>query len=404
MNHDPQLMSKLVSARLCATQHALYFAHALQSLIPVFCPTGSLPFPTMACTEDYVLLCDESFIRETDVKTLASALIHEVSHLLRLHIRRTGDRDKMIANLAQDLEINDDLSPMGLPVPDSWMTPAKFRLEEGKSFEWYYENLLSKAKPKSGGVGAGKCGGCAGNPHEGEGDLVPDGTPRRTKTEVQQIAAAVAHEVRQAVKNRGNVPAGIARWAESHGAPPEVPWQEHLTRACRRAVAYRQGAVDYRYHRPSRRQAGLGFGPGKAVMPAMIVPVPQVAVMFDTSGSMGSAELKAAATETAGVLKAINARVRFCVVDAQVHALQDVGTIEQAMRLLKGGGGTCFVDAFRQLEESRPTPEVIVVMTDGAARVPDVAPAARVIWCLIGTGAQPPCEWGDAVYVKGATS
>lgn len=405
-------VAKLSAARLAATKAAPYYSHALLSLIPIVVSTGTLTEDgTLAVTEDYVMLAEEGALDRWTVKEIGAVLLHEVSHVLRFHFRRVGNRNKKLANLCEDMEINDDIRQMGLPLPDKGgVQPGMFELPDSKPFEWYYEQLEPKMKKAAAalqkmlddaGVGGGKCGGCAGNPHDKEQDAVPEGTPRRTKAETQQISAAVAHQVKEHIESQkqGTVPLGVRRWADLHGTPPEVSWQEQLTRACRRAVTYRPGAIDYRYNRPSRRQAGIGFGPGRAVLPTLIHPVPQVAIMFDTSGSMDGKLLTSAARETDGVLKAISARVRFCVVDAKVHALQDVQTIDQALRLLKGGGGTDFNDAFRQLEASKPPPEVIVVMTDGYASVPSKAPRARVVWCLIGGNSKAPAAYGDVVKV-----
>jgi len=444
----PELNQKLAAARLAATRAAPYFSHALLSLVPVWVPTGTLPSDgsgTIACTEDYVLLLEPGAVERWSVKEFASVLLHEVGHLLRLHFKRRGARDPQLSNLSEDCEINDDLKAMGLPLPDGGgaqpdkilqdFRAAKMKLKDeqaglppGKNFEWYYEQLedawmkqkqkqdkqFAQALAKALGMkaeqnengdwelkgkpGHGGCGGCAGNATEHEKDHVPGDAPRRTKAEVQQISAACAHAVKEHVeaKRQGTVPAGIQRWAELHGAPPEIPWQERLRMACKRAVFYRPGAVDFKYNRPSRRQAGLGFGAGRAVMPALVQPVPQVAVMLDTSGSMGGKELESALRETDGVLKAVGAKIKLCVVDAQVHALQDVATIDQAVKLVKGGGGTIFNEAFEKLERCTPKPEVIIVMTDGYCGVPDAKPSAKVIWCLVGRQVnEQPAPWAD---------
>ena len=61
-------------------------------------------------------------------------------------------------------------------------------------------------------------------------------------------------------------------------APPVVPWQAVFARAARKAVAFKRGADTRRYDAPSRRQAGLGYGPGCAVLPRLRGIVPSVAV------------------------------------------------------------------------------------------------------------------------------
>ncbi|MEV4077512.1 hypothetical protein ACGFJC_07315 [Nonomuraea fuscirosea] len=58
-------------------------------------------------------------------------------------------------------------------------------------------------------------------------------------------------------------------------------------------------AIDYTYHRPSRRTAALRGG----VLPSLRRPLPVVAIVIDTSGSMGEDHLATALAEVTGVLR-----------------------------------------------------------------------------------------------------
>ena len=161
---------------------------------------------------------------------------------------------------------------------------------------------LTDGKPT---LGRGQCGSCAGNAVDGE----PEGDESaeaggRSEADVENIRRVTAESVRdQGSKGRGFVPSGISRWAEEVLGTPKIAWQTLLARATRNAIAYRPGAVDYRYSKVSRRQAAVGFGPGRPIMPALISPVPRVALVLDTSGSMGTEDIKAGLTEATGVLQ-----------------------------------------------------------------------------------------------------
>jgi predicted metal-dependent peptidase len=222
-----------------------------------------------------------------------------------------------------------------------------------------------------------------------------------SEAEMARARREVAESVRQhAQQGRGKVPAGLARWAEVELAPPVIPWQRRLARVVRTAVAWRPGAVDLRYTTPSRRQAGLGFGAGRAVLPAYQRPVPKVGIGLDTSGSMGTAELAASLAEVQGVLKAVGAEVSFCSCDSKVHegAKGSVRTVKEARKLVKGGGGTSFLPIFETLAKDRC--EVIIICTDGCGPAPAQAPRGmRVIWVLMGPFARKPCAWGDHIFL-----
>lgn len=251
-----------------------------------------------------------------------------------------------------------------------------------------------KGKGKGGGsggiviaqVGQGKgCGSGAGNePNEVEQGI--PGSLGKSPAEQKRIQREVAEAVRQAAsKGRGTVPAGLARWAEEVLGTPRVPWQQKLARVCRSAIAYRAGAGDYRYDRPSRRQGAFGYGTGSPVFPALRMPVPRVGVLTDTSGSMGDAELKTGLEETKGILAAVGAEIDFYACDAALHTAAKIRNISEACKLLKGGGGTDMRPAFDHIIKQPRKPEVLIVVTDGQIGDPGPPLAGiRVIWLVCG--------------------
>src|SRR6202021_1342615 len=101
-------------------------------------------------------------------------------------------------------------------------------------------------------------------------------------------------------RGAGTVPAGLLRWAEAV-LSPKVDERKMLAAELRRAVAEVSGAVDYSYRRPSRR----GGVARHVVLPALRRPVPDVAVVCDTSGSMTEDLLAAALAEVEGLLRAL---------------------------------------------------------------------------------------------------
>jgi predicted metal-dependent peptidase len=153
-------------------------------------------------------------------------------------------------------------------------------------------------------------------------------------------------------------------------------------------VAWASGAVDYTYQRPSRRQAALG----PVVLPRLRQPVPRVAVVIDTSGSMGNDQLAAALAELTGVLRAVGIggnRVTVLSCDTAVHAARSVASISEVR--LFGGGGTDTRVGIEAAMAGPVAPNFIVVLTDGLTRWPEQAPGqTRVIAGLIGSApAQP---------------
>lgn len=251
-----------------------------------------------------------------------------------------------------------------------------------------------------GGLCAGHCGSVAG--HELPDEVTGEGSGERSDASLENTRRVTAEAIRQHVAKRGqgSVPAGLARWADVQLGTPQIPWQSKLARACRRVIAYRPGGLDYRYSRMSRRQSAVGYGRGRPILPSLVAPVPRVAVVLDTSGSMGDEEVGAALTEASGVLKAVGAEVEFVACDARVHVLQKVRRVSELKDLVKGGGGTDFRPAFEALQKRKDPPEVVIFATDGCGPAPAAQPKGmQVIWLLLGPYKDSPCSWGEQIEI-----
>jgi predicted metal-dependent peptidase len=246
--------------------------------------------------------------------------------------------------------------------------------------------------------GAGRCGSCATGRQEPweEGPPGEGIAPGVARAEAELIRRDVARAIREASQSRGDVPGHWRRWAEEK-LRPKVDWRRELAAAVRHALADTAGAADYTYRRPSRRQGQAGNG--RVVLPALRWPVPEVAVVVDTSGSMSDAQLARALAEVRGVLRAAGLRqgVTVLTVDAAVRTCQRVFDARQVV--LAGGGGTDMGAGLESALRLRPRPQVVVVLTDGYTPWPDAPPrGARVVVGLLGGGEAP--AWARAVKIR----
>jgi len=410
-----------------------YFSSAVMGLVP-YAVEG---YGTLGVTARAVLIWDPELAKTWTVENLAWVLLHEVGHYLREHAarRERAAAEPYLWNLAGDAEINDDLIAANAKFPlmeevdedtgdrqVSGITPEKIGCANGKLCEEYYEHLRKQVQqggkkkgkgsggkgepdptlPTAGGKGCGS--GSGRDPNETEG-LVPAGLGK-SSAEVKRVQREVAEAVRkEAAKGRGTLPAGLKRWAEEVLGTPQIPWQQKLARLVRNAVAFRPGAGDYRYDRPSRRQGAFGYGAGSPVFPAMRMPVPSVAVVVDTSGSMGGDELKTALEECKGILAAVGAAITFIACDAAVHSARKVRNVKEACALLKGGGGTDMRPAIELAMAGRPRPEVLVIVTDGQIGDAGPKPAANVVWVVTGKyGNAKPAPWGEVVVIASSAA
>lgn len=448
---DTEARKILQAARVIALRSRPYLARALCAITLREKPG----IGTMACDASWRVYYDPATVRAWGPQNSAAGLLHEIGHLVRGHHARakalgvTAETARE-ANLAQDCAINEHLIHAGdtFALLDTDLTPAKLGLPAGKTWEEYYAILVKKAQqqqqqnggggksqPSQGGQqqgqgsgkgqpgqqdghGAGcKCGsGATGVPEAWEdpppGDGGSDsseagdeaGVPGMNAAEVRAVQAATAQAVAEHEKKHGRgSAAGYGAWAAEKLAPPVVPWQQVLRGAVRSAVQYRRGAVDFSYSRPSRRSSAVSG----VVLPAMHAPVPQVAVVLDTSGSMGSGDLQAALSEVEGVCRAVAAQVRVLAVDMVVHNDKAVQRAKDVK--VVGRGGTDMNAGIRRIVESRRARpcDVIIVITDGDTAMPareEVPRDVRLIYCLVGSMAKysRPPSWATTVTIPAA--
>ena len=425
---------KLAAARLWATApHRFpYLASALFAL-----PVQEVPgLGGVQVDERWRLYVDPDVTHRWTVEELGSLLVHHVGHLVRDHSGRahslgiTGAAQARWARAA-DAEINDDLADAGLKVPGTSVLPEDLGCERNRLAEEYFHaesKIEAESESESEAKGEGEsepkseppapeCGsGAHGQrgPHEPPDDPERDGSdeggprPRPPDGGLSQhegdlVRAQVAGALREAARaGIGVVPAAWQRWA-SDLLEPRVDWRRALGAEIRRSIQSVTGAVDYSYRRPSRRASVSR----NVVLPALHRPVPEVAVVCDTSGSMDDDDMGRILVEVEGILQGAGLRrtgITVLSVDAEVHAVSRISRAAQAA--LVGGGGTDMAKGIAAALDLRPRASIVVVLTDGQTTWPTEAPRnVRVVIGLIGAGpreARAAPAWARVVHIDGA--
>ncbi|MBB5868797.1 putative metal-dependent peptidase [Allocatelliglobosispora scoriae] len=383
--------AKLLAARLRAASDRPYLASALYSLTVV--PSPSVP--TMGVDRYWRCYVNPAFVDAHPVAELAGVWIHEVAHLLRDHhgradrLAHTDRQDHHRVNIAQDCEINDDLLSDRLSLPAGRVEPKDYQLPNGQLFEQYLPHIPA-------GTHHVNCGsGAHGRPMPW--DLPAAG--QVGEVEAAAIRRQTAQAIRSHTRSRGTVPAGWRRWADEL-LEPTVDWRTALTGAVREAAAWASGAADYTYHRPSRRGAALRG----VILPSLRRPLPRVAIVVDTSGSMSDDALAAVLAEVGGVLRAVgvgNNRVSVLACDADVHATRRVSTVGEVV--LAGGGGTDMRVGIEAALATAQRPNIVIVLTDGYTPWPEASLGqVRVIAGLVGEDAPVPPPWIESIAIPAA--
>lgn len=393
MNAEEKCGHQLQIARAYVKHKAPYVSRILYGLVPHAAPG----YGTLGVSKGMVLVIDPAWFITLTTNVQGGCLMHEISHILRGLDRLDAFPNHDLANLAFDLPINHDLRTANWELPGFANYPEDFGLPVGLTGEQYYELLDKKCKANdkklighlgsARGVGAGKCGGCAGNPVVGEIESGLDRQKGRAQNDVQYIQQAAAKDIRKAQKEgsgRGNIPNTLLQWL-----PPEpekrfvlISWKSKLDTVLRRATGQvRAGRADYSYRRLSRRSFMYGM-----VKPGMVTRLPTVAFAEDTSGSMGAPQIREGRIQAVDVFQQLGIQSAWWISsDAAVAAPPRILRMNEIRNMpIIGRGGTNFTPAIELATTLRPKPDILIYLTDGDGFAPQFPPAnMEVVFCIV---------------------
>jgi predicted metal-dependent peptidase len=392
---------ELAAARLWAAARFPYLASGLFGVQVTAAPG----LASVAIDPRWRLYADPAVAAGWTPAEFGSVLVHHVCHLLRDHSERAVEAgvtkdDSARWIRAADAEINDDLIPAGLELPGDPVLPRDFGAKPGMLAEEYYALLKEPFRQAGAPVRSDQwvdCGsGADGLARDCEG---PRGNPELPAGLESWLADLLVRQVAEDIikhcKTAGTAPAGLLRWAREM-LSPTVDWRRLLAAELRRAIADVAGAADYSYRRPSRRAAAVTG----VVLPALRRPVPELAVVCDTSGSMTEDLLSMVLAEVEGLLRALGLarQLRVLACDAAARPARRVSSARQVE--LTGGGGTNMGAGIAAAYALRPRPALTVVLTDGHTPWPARPPKGmRVVAGLLGDDAPDAPSWARSVRV-----
>lgn len=430
-DRTPDVLARFAEARLWAATSAPYLASALFALQPVVLepylddatgePIADVEFRAFPADTRWRVHLDPGTTLATPAPEVGWWLLHHIGHLVRHHAARSpvsasamtthvtgeaGGPDSVARrwNQAADAEVNDDLEAAGLTPPTGVISPRELGLPEGRLAEEYLSliEVLHEAHRKGGVrlVELIDCGSAAdGIDHDYEDSTAGDGL---SDTQRDILELAIAREIETRSSARATIPGGWRRWATER-LHPAVDWRAELGAVLRRGVRHAAGRVDFSYSRPSRRPVT-----GGVVMPAMVAPAPEVALVIDTSGSITPAILTGFLAEVTAIITRASGpsrRLRVICCDLHAHPVQTVRRAEDIE--LFGGGGTDMREGIGAALALRPRPDLILVLTDGQTPWPDHRPPVPVVIGLVEPGPghhaeAPPPGWAHTIALPAA--
>ena len=376
-----------------------------------------------ASTDGDRIFVDVDFYSKLGAAERLFVLAHEVWHCALLHFLRRQNRDRLLFNIAADLEIHFLLTdegfeaPFVLPHDPRWkglsaeeiyerlLTKDGFRMNgresehvkglgEGEGFDRHLDSGADAGIEKEGAACGGNDGRAAsgangGKPTKG---FDPDYTPRIAAGAAERCRERLTSAVQQAERTRGTLPAGLKRIVEAV-LRPEIGWKELLAQFVTSCYGGSR-----RWLPPARRHVWQGL-----YLQSRRSEKLRAVVAVDTSGST-SDDLPSFFSELNALLGTFGAyELTVIQCDATVGAVE---TFDDASPLppnrkwkATGGGGTDFRPVFRYVDEHPGLdPALLIYFTDGFGDCPERPPAYPVMWLLTKDGREQP--WGQSVHFK----
>jgi len=331
-----------------------FYATLMLNLEPVECeklPDGRDLW--LAATDGSHLYFNPTNFSELSVEQGVFVIKHELRHVAQLHPFRVGARDGRRWNEATDYVINDQAADEGDALIDGIQhDPSRFTKD--MAAEEVY-NLLPEKPPGGGGQGQGQ-GGDGGNPLDGDVLPAPDQSQAAEQAALENVVSAA-----QVAKAMGKLPA----WAKSFLGDllePKVAWEEALRRFLTEVTE-----TDYSFARPNRRFIAQDiYLPGKYGNDGMGM----LSVVFDTSGSVSTDEMRRFASEVVEAVDSTNP-TGLCLIycDAQVQHVDTFHdpTVDEVTDSIAryGAGGTDMTVALDWIDDNMPDTKAAIVFTDG---------------------------------------
>jgi predicted metal-dependent peptidase len=325
-----------------------FYAHFIQNCEREF----SKDTPTLGVyitDKVHLVINEEFFLSKTHLERIA-ILEHEVLHLVMTHLTRYKPKYFKIWNIACDMAINQYIPNL----PKDACTHNLFKLPAEKEAEFYYKELVKKAKkvkdPNGDGEGGeGEDCQLGGNPGPLDDHKIWDKSNSNKDLSKAVVKGTIQNSIKS-VKDYGNLPGAIQTELNRLLKEDMVNWKAELNKFINRATIVRMAMTR---KRPNRRYAD--YEGNKNIYRLKVL------VGLDTSGSIDD-EILAMFFGQVERIKSMGLDIQIAECDA---ALGNCYKYKKAPKKVSGRGGTCFKPVFTYAKKYKP--DVVIYLTDGYA-------------------------------------
>lgn len=333
--------------------------------------------PTMG-TDGSKIFYNPDWIDEISKEEVKGCLIHEVLHVLFLHLYRREKRNHWKFNVASDLAINPIIkNDYGYKLPKGCLFERKYY---GLSAEKIYD-LLPKNRQKQQGWGDhdkwdGKSQGKGlldkiKEKLGGKSDIEGEGEGKRKEEEWKNIIKNALN------KHRGDLPDTLLCSLEEFIFIPETNWKDILK------YYFSASDKDYTFSVRDRRFLESDF-----ILPGTHSEdeLKNIVVAFDSSGSIDQETIQKFYQEFKSLLEVFpHLKGYYLVCDSEVHDFGEIQNTDTLPRFI-GGGGTSHIPVFKEIIKRGINPKLAICFTDLETEFPSQAPEYPVLW-LVPSGA-----------------
>jgi len=341
------------------------------------------------------------------LKEAKAEIKHQIYHLINGHISRKKDLrgvyENRILNFASDIAIDQYIEnlPPWEPTLQSVSEAVGKRLPEGLSMEAYAEMIkkalespekdsLQDEKEEKENPGFSENEPPESENQDGESEESVEDEDKATKhdqsschqvweTSEEAIIEAQDELIRGIVKKslRGEIPDGLEQAISRIRQSPELPWQKILRNLVGTIPApYRKTVTRKNRRQPDRLDL-------RGSLPRYET---ELVVAVDTSGSMGSVDLRKSVNEIFEILKHTRHKITIIECDAKLQRVYEIERPSDIRPVFKGMGGTKFSPVFKYIREHDLRKALLVYFTDGdGEEVLEEKPVNKnTLWILTG--------------------
>lgn len=301
-------------------------------------------------------------------------LKHELLHICFFHLTtRDIYNDKLLFNIAADLEINQYIKPEWLP--EGGITMNSFptlTLDVKAGTNYYYHELLKNHNSSDPDPGLESMLSRRIDIHESwkEFDNLTDTEKKLIISQAEHILKNSAENI---MKSRGTIPGELKVKIDELFAiaEPVFNWKAYLRR--------KLGASQEIYTKKSRRKFSKRFEGAAGIK---VKNKHHVLVGVDTSGSVSNSELEEFFSEIYHLYKA-GTRVTIVECDASIGDIYEYkGKFKGSVT---GRGGTMFDPVVEYYNQNKSKYTTLVYFTDGECTL-SVKPLQQMMWVISSSG------------------